>query len=113
MSDILVQAASGVLALLLLTSFFFFNRLFRGSALSRGLNLFLVGSLLLTLRPSILIILYIFDLTWIYGWLDFFTSGVFVAGLLWIKNPLERLAKLALDKSIIRQLNLEEDSVKS
>jgi hypothetical protein len=42
--------------------------------------------------------------------LDVATTAVFAAGLLLIKSPLERLVGRALDQSVIRQLNLEEDS---
>jgi len=42
--------------------------------------------------------------------MDVATTAVFAAGLLLIKGPLERLVEKALDQSVIRQLNLEEDS---
>jgi len=108
--DVLAQAASAILALLLLTSFFFLGRLFRGSAFSRGLNLFFIGTLLLLIRPGVLILLTLFDSSWLFGWMDVATTAVFAAGLLLIKGPLERLVEKALDQRVIRQLNLEEDS---
>lgn len=108
--DVLVQAASAILALLLLTSFFFLGRLLRGSAFSRGLSLFFVGTLLLVIRPSVLILLSFFDAVRLFSWLDVATTAVFAAGLLLIKGPLERLVGEALDRSVVRQLNLEEDS---
>jgi len=108
--DVLAQAASAILALLLLTSFFFLGRLFKDSAFSRGLSLFFFGALLLLIRPSVLILLSFFDAVWLFGWLDVATTAVFAAGLLLIKSPLERLVGRALDQSVIRQLNLEEDS---
>jgi energy-converting hydrogenase Eha subunit E len=42
--------------------------------------------------------------------LDVATTAVFAAGLLLIKGPLERLVGEALDRRVVRQLNLEEDS---
>jgi len=108
--DVLAQAASAILALLLLTTFFFLGRLFRGSAFSRGLNVLYVGALLLLIRPGVLILLALFDYAWLFSWLDVATTAVFAAGLLLIKGPLERLVEKALDQSVLRQLNLEEDS---
>ena len=68
-----------------------------------------MGSVLLVIRPSVLVILYLFDLIWLFGWLDVATIAVFAAGFLVIKGMLESLIRTAVGQSLIRQLNLEED----
>lgn len=110
--EIVVQAATSILALLLATTLFFTARLLQGSIFYKSLRIFLIGTVLIIVRPSYMIIASLLGLNLPISYLDFISVAVFTYGALYIKGLIQKALVSISDTCLIEYLNLEKDLTK-